>query len=232
MSRITGFWKRRLRQAFYNATRRFNGVPAPSTEIAAEKYVEEMRRANPRGHQFISLPQLRSSPIPPRLHSGDGQIAERVARQITNSVAREAYHRQLHGQSDKRVDDFVAIIEGGRVTHDAGVVITPDNRVLLGASGLDQEAEIPTNPLRLKYLRTAKHGEGCVAVLSCSMPYNYYHWMLDAIPRLALYESANVRIDRYYAPTQRSFQRQTLDLLGIPPGAIEPATCNQHIVAD
>ena len=232
MSRITGFWKRSLRQAFYDVARQFNGVPTPLNEITVAGYAEEMQRVAPGSQRFIPLPQPRSKPIPPRIVSGERQSAERVAQQITNPVAREMYRRDLLGQSHKRVDDFVMILEQGRLTHDAGVVITPDNRVLIGASGLCRDSEIPTNPLRLKFLRAAKRVDGCVAVLSCSTPYNYYHWMMDAIPRLALYEAAELRIDRYYAPTQRHFQRQTLALLGIPREAIEPATCNQHVVAD
>jgi capsular polysaccharide biosynthesis protein len=61
------------------------------------------------------------------------------------------------------------------------------------------------------------------------MPYNYYHWMMEAVPRLGAYAEAGMEIDRIYAPIGRKFQRETLRLLGIPRGQVVRGTRHSHV---
>ena len=65
---------------------------------------------------------------------------------------------------------------------------------------------------------------------------NYYHWMVDVLPRLHLAEKAGVpptNINFYVAPdTSLRYQIETLDLMKIAPDARISARAAPHIAAD
>jgi hypothetical protein len=61
---------------------------------------------------------------------------------------------------------------------------------------------------------------GTLGVLATRGDHSNYHFLLDVLPRLALMETAGVPTpDRWYVPTQRSFQREILELAGFLPDA-------------
>jgi len=232
MSKITGFWKRTLRPAVLNALRYRTGVPVPRATVSAEAYAGDAGGTANRGRRFVTMSLSPSEPIPARTVSGALEHVEHTLTRIAHGGARADYLGQLQGAHASRAEEFVMVVDGGRVAHDSGAVITPDDRVLLGATGVVEQTDLPTNPLHLKYLPRATPVEGCLAVVTCSMPYNYYHWLMEALPRLAIYEQAALSIDRYYAPLNTRFQQETLDLLGIDRNRIERATRNRHVVAE
>jgi len=226
VSKITGYWKRHLRPLFFNAVRRFGGVPVPRESTTAADYEDRSRAC-----VVTELPHAHEA-IPPRLVVGHVDELENTKALIPDPLAYARYERGLLGADLHRSDECVAVIDGGRVTHDAGVVITPDSCIVADVSGLAADSDLPTNPLRLRFLAPPRRRTGSVAIVTCTMPYNYYHWLIEALPRLALYERAGIRADRFYAPVDDKFQRQSLRLLGIDPGRVEPATANRHVVAD
>lgn len=227
MSRITGFWKRHLRPAFLNTSRRLGGVPVPRGSTTAAEHFAQSKAC-----QLIRLPSTLTGSIPPRTIIGRLEEIENTKAMIPAPSVRAQYERQLWGASRYEEDAFVAVLASGGVSHDSALIITPDERVLADASGITLHTDLPTNPLRLRYLPRPRRRAGCTAALSCAQPYNYYHWVMDTLPRIALYENTGVHVDRFYAPVQHRFQRQSLALLGIGPDRIEPATANRHIVAD
>lgn len=227
MSRITGYWKRHLRPAVLNTLHRFNGVPVPRESTNSADHAA----ASP-ACQLIQLPPAAAESIPPRTIVGSLDEIETTKRMIPDPDVRADYERQLYGASRQHSDDFVALLDGGRVCHTSALTITPENRVLVDTSTITLESDLPTNPLRLRYMPKPVRQAGCLATISCLMPYNYYHWLLEAIPRIDLYERAGVRADRFYAPTRFTFQRDLLRLAGISADRITTATVNRHIVAD
>lgn len=226
MSRITGYWKRWLRPAVLNTVRRWGGMPVPTEATTAAEW------AASQDGRVIDLAADGVDEVPPRTIVGALAEIEKTKAMIPDPAVRAEYERHLHGASRQRCDEFVALLDRGRICHDSGLAITPDNRVLFDASHLTWKSDLPTNPLRLRYLPRPRPRAGCVAAVSCVMPYNYYHWLLEAIPRIALYERAGVAVDTFYAPTRYAFQRDLLALAGIPRGRITPATVNGHLVAD
>ncbi|WP_145344330.1 glycosyltransferase family 61 protein [Rosistilla ulvae] len=65
---------------------------------------------------------------------------------------------------------------------------------------------------------------GDVVVLNTSGSHNYFHWLCEVLPRLELVRQAGVlQADAYVVDNYKPFQRQALDLLGIPSDkVIEP----------
>jgi len=232
MSRITGYWKRKWRPAVLDALRRRTGVPVPRGEVSAREYAGEPRDGASGRRDLVPVSLPPSEPFPDRTVSGDPALLEQTLARITNQAARSRYLLELRGGHTSRDEEFVAVIDGARAAHTSGMVITPDDRLLLEATGLVATTDNPTNPLLLRYLPGSTRVSGCMAVVTCSMPYNYYHWLMEALPRVALYERAGVRVDRYFAPTDARYQRETLGLLGLGRDRIERATRNRHVVAD
>ncbi len=70
------------------------------------------------------------------------------------------------------------------------------------------------------------HLKGRVASLVADGHNNYYHWLFDVLPRIALLEKGYGPIDYYYVSQQHQFQRDSLQLLGISHQKIIDAT--QH----
>lgn len=222
MSRITGYWKRHVRPAFLDAMRRSSGVPVPRQATTAAA----------AGCRVIRLPAAAPAPIPARTIVGCLEEIEATKAMIPDPDARAAYERRLAGDGVRGDDSFVALLEPGRVCHEAAVTITADDRLVRDVSAMGFETDMPTNPLHLRYLPRPERRSGCVATVSCFAPHNYYHWLVEAIPRIDLYERAGLSVDRFYVPVKYAFQRELLRMAGIPPARVEAATVNRHLAAD
>lgn len=226
MSKITGVWKRRIRPLLLTALRRQLGfgVPTPSalTTVAA--------RAASGRCDVLPIDHHPRKVLPVHDVSGDLAAVEQVRARIDNPVARASYDRLLYGdviQPEGR--SFVATLTDGRVTHESGIVMAGGDAVLEDVSGIGLTSDNPTNPLRFSHLPRPRPAPHTVAVLTTGPNHNYYHWLLEALPRLDLYERSGLAIDRFYAPIRHRFQRETLALLGISRDRIVPATCHAHL---
>ncbi|HEY9700544.1 MAG TPA: glycosyltransferase 61 family protein [Trichocoleus sp.] len=73
--------------------------------------------------------------------------------------------------------------------------------------------------------------EGTIAVLAGLMNGMYFHWMFDVLPRLDLLRRSGIdfnKIDGFVVSHHLPFQRETLQLLGIPASKIlEPQLCSR-----
>lgn len=54
-----------------------------------------------------------------------------------------------------------------------------------------------------------------VAVLTSSLQDNYYHWLMEVLPRIQMIRSQELRPDRIFVQAKTRFQAETLRLLGI-----------------
>ena len=225
MSRITGVWKRRLRPLVLTALRgRLGlGVPTPRTATTMATL------ASAGGCESVHFDDLPRQVLPSHAVTGDLAAVAQVSAQIDNRVAREQYERLLLGTViQPAVQPFVATLTHASVSHDAGVVIA-GNDMVADVSGLGFDAAVPTNPLHISHLPRPRHTPHTLAVLTTGPNHNYYHWLVEALPRLDLYERSGLPIDRFYAPIHQRFQRETLALLGISRDRIVPATRQAHL---
>lgn len=229
MSKITGIWKRRLRPILLTSFRRLSGLGMPTPRrTATVTALAEAGRC--RMHSIDRAPRRT---LPTRATTGDRAAVALVRARIDNDVARESFDRLLRGDVVHPPEhSFVATLEEGCVTHDAGIVMVAGEAVLEDVSGLVFASDTPTNPLRLPLLPRPRRTPETVAVLSTGQNQNYYHWFLEALPRLDLYERSGVVIDRYYAPLRHRFQRESLALLGIRTDRIVPAASRACLAPD
>lgn len=77
--------------------------------------------------------------------------------------------------------------------------------------------------------------EGKVALLSGLAGHVYYHWMFDIIPRIELIRRSEIKISEIdwfvVNSLSKSYQKETLDLLGIPTAKILESDRHSHIQA-
>jgi capsular polysaccharide biosynthesis protein len=70
-----------------------------------------------------------------------------------------------------------------------------------------------------------------IGVLAARGDVSYFHYLTDVLPRLALLEELEADVDLIYLPASLSFQRQLLELLGIPSERIIDADRVRHLQA-
>lgn len=74
---------------------------------------------------------------------------------------------------------------------------------------------------------------GKIAVIAQSGGDNYYHWMVEVLPKLALLKESGVAYDYMYLPLYNSFMKETVRLLGIDTSKIlKSLDENSYIQAD
>jgi tetratricopeptide (TPR) repeat protein len=128
---------------------------------------------------------------------------------------------------------FAAIVPQGRYCQLDGrqtAYITPDNQVLLDVSSF-----LPGNLSELS-LPSIHEVNGTVAILSGNTSAIYYHWIIDALPKLGLIELSGIKldsIDKFVVRSYESdFHKETLNILGIPAHKIIDGNKYPHVKAD
>jgi capsular polysaccharide biosynthesis protein len=114
---------------------------------------------------------------------------------------------------------YVIELAGGKVVGDLRLVATAGDEVIGGIQSL-QNCSDPENHylLRRRRIRIAKRRRGTALLLGAANSDNYYHWMVDSVPRWKLLEAANEWNYDYVLlhGASRSFQDEVLDRLNVP----------------
>jgi len=149
---------------------------------------------------------------------------------------------------------FVATIPQGKVWTvpqqnywqicNAIAVLTPDRYLLADLSrsypgqlpGCQQPELSHHHVFQLEGLPTQEKINGTVAVLTGLSGHNYYHWMVDVLPRIALLQASGLdlnQIDWFLVNSNcYPFQSATLEALGVPCQKIIVSDRHSHIQAD
>jgi capsular polysaccharide biosynthesis protein len=134
--------------------------------------------------------------------------------------------RYLHSNPET----FVISIANGRVLGNAGTVITHDDKLLCDVSGI-QSSEHHIFP----YLNLPKCEQlsETVAVLATGAGGKYFHWLLDALPRLEILKKTLPNgldgIDKYIVNRGISAIPESLENLGVPSNKLLFCDSNFHI---
>jgi capsular polysaccharide biosynthesis protein len=84
---------------------------------------------------------------------------------------------------------------------------------------------------RGRALPKIEHLDGETVSLVSDGQGNYYHWMLDVLPRLAAFDLASLSQRHYLVTQEFPFHHQTLDLLHIPAQARTAVASHQYYTA-
>jgi len=127
---------------------------------------------------------------------------------------------------------FILFVSGGCVYSQQGIVIFNNNQcadeLVWQASALRRGGL-----LNIKELPDLKKIQGKVAVVTQAGCWNYYHWMVEILPKFAILQDNNIDFDKIYIPYDRLYMQETLSLLGIDKSKIiEPIADYKYIQAD
>jgi Glycosyltransferase 61 len=130
---------------------------------------------------------------------------------------------------------FVVTVPSGRVWSDSAV-ITRDDKLLADLS-IEMGKPMGEHSIFQKWrLRSVHQIHGTAAVLTVPGGSNYFHWMFDVLPRLALIQRSGKSLEHIHKLIVHSchlpFQEQTLARLNIPKEKIIESDRYPHIKAD
>jgi capsular polysaccharide biosynthesis protein len=153
--------------------------------------------------------------------SGGRCVTARTPETITRPpfLGRPADLRPLEPATDTEIGRIaVAELPGGRVLHRSRALITGRNDLVWELShyfGAHHPREHPV--FADPFPPPAVDVPGRLGVLATRADATYYHFLVDALPRIGVLEQAGdlEPVDRWYVPAGASFQRQILDLAGI-----------------
>lgn len=119
----------------------------------------------------------------------------------------------------------VAVIEDGRIYGARGVVLTPENKLI-------RHVSFPEILAGKEHLPEPHYTKKTVAVLSFRYPNNYFHWMFDVLPRIALLRKSKIHIHKYVISPPGNFPyMEMLNALGIPQEKVLVASQDFHLKA-
>jgi len=129
-------------------------------------------------------------------------------------------------------DRYTLAIEGGTVVGDYGAIITPGHRLDVETSeyfGIDDWREHPIF-LRPRLPRIEDVAGSMVVLATRGGSANYYHFLLDVLPRLAVLEEClpDLTPDAMYLPTATRYQREILALTGLDAGTPAIVETRKH----
>lgn len=124
--------------------------------------------------------------------------------------------------------EYVGLLPHGRV-FGSGVVISPDGKTIARDVSIDFRQPFETHwLLHVKRLKRPKLLTGKTAVIAVeSSPSNYYHWLLDELPRLLILERDE--FNTMIASNSNPYNRDALKLYGFNGKIISP---NSHFQCD
>lgn len=125
-------------------------------------------------------------------------------------------------------------LEGGRVLQPHSVVITAANRWLWEQCWYFGTTKPRQHPMFLHpFPPPPVDVPGRLGVLTTRGDANYYHFLHDVLPRVAVLEQAGVeRPDRWYVPRTTRFQKELLELWGIAEDQIVNSDEVPHVRAE
>jgi tetratricopeptide (TPR) repeat protein/capsular polysaccharide biosynthesis protein len=185
-----------------------------------------------------------------------GLNCQRCLKQIVDQFALRYLGQELYvcrtGQTPEPPPYFVVEIPQGQawltpyesawMVTNSIAVLTPDHHLLADVSR-EYPGQLP-GCCQLPTFERAIHSsasmpeqiKGRVAVLSGLSGHNYFHWMVDILPRFELLQRSGMalsQIDWFWINQPLApFQQQTLERLGIPPEKILASDCHPHIQAE
>jgi capsular polysaccharide biosynthesis protein len=90
------------------------------------------------------------------------------------------------------------------------------------------EGDVTSRP----WLPPKRRVEGRVAVLNTRYSHNFYHWMIDILPRLVALRRAGLSADYYLVDCLTSFQQSVLAALGVDADQLVQPHCRLLLEAD
>jgi capsular polysaccharide biosynthesis protein len=170
--------------------------------------------------------------------AGGGRVVTaRPAETVTRD--RPAESPTPHPTYSQNTQDRLARVAVAELTN--GRVMNPHSAVVTGGGALVQEVsayfgttQAREHPLYLHpFPEPPVHVDGRLGVLASRGDSNYYHFLIEVMPRIGVIEQSDIEMpDRWYVAASTSFQRELLTLAGIPEEQRIDSRRVPHVEAD
>ncbi|WP_183094348.1 glycosyltransferase family 61 protein [Nocardioides stalactiti] len=180
-------------------------------------------RGLPRTATTASVTTAEREPGAVTLHpAGPVEVLERGPAQGT-PPAHWVFEQGRHAEVPAR---YVLDIRDGRLVGDFGASVTPGGILdyqTSGYFGLQSWREHPVF-LRPRLPEVEQHEGTLLSLTTRGTVVNYYHFLYDAVARYGIFEEAmpGERVDGVVVPHGSGYQRQILELAGIPGPYVQP----------
>jgi hypothetical protein len=135
--------------------------------------------------------------------------------------------RFVEGETAQIPPRYVLDVRDGRLVGEFGATVTPGGRMDYQTSGYFGITGWREHPIFLRpTLGSIEEVGGTVLSLAArGTAKNYYHFMFDAIARFGIFEEAlpGTTPDAVIVPHQTGYQRQLLEMAGVPGPYLQPA---------
>ncbi|MGD0198637.1 MAG: glycosyltransferase family 61 protein [Solirubrobacteraceae bacterium] len=156
------------------------------------------------GAAWSSVPAPQSAPLPP-----PRSVAGGTGPAFEDALTRLGALREMPPPALE-----VAKLPGARIVTPDGLVVTHDD--LLATESAWSGNREASGVLRKRGLPRAQTAPGVQATLISQWCGAYYHWLTDALPRIAVLEAARSADCAVIVPEDlKPWQRRSLDLLGV-----------------
>lgn len=130
--------------------------------------------------------------------------------------------KSIDGNASGQHPLIVAELAGGKIIGDLRLAATADDVVIGGiqtVAGCDNFHDLQNHyALHRRRFRIPRYWRGTALLLGAAASGNYYHWLLDSVPRWKMLQAAGwANYDFVLLHSRPSrFQEETLDRLGVP----------------
>ncbi|MEW4561959.1 glycosyltransferase family 61 protein [Bremerella sp. JC770] len=225
--------RNQLRRKIRTAWNRGVGTPPPADFDDARTWLASNRSS---GSAKVLEPAERIVG-PARINGGRLDEVETLLQRFPDS-RQSAIRHYIDGPVERTLAEAsLTTLKDARVALRGVAVITNDNRHLLDFGlirfpGLSDEGAIPQY-VHEGYLPRQQKVSGTLGVISHGWSSsNYYHFLVEAIPKLRLFAKAGVSYDKLYAPMSRPYHREIYELFGVDTRQIIPESYHAHVQAD
>ncbi|MBA2113680.1 glycosyltransferase family 61 protein [Bremerella alba] len=222
-----------LRRQSRTAWNRFVGTQPPTHADHSKSWVEKSHASG----SAVVLEPPRDIVNPPRILGGALDEIQRVLDQ-TSGEKQLTFWNNLYAPAQRKLEGTsLTSLKDARVALRGVSVITDDNCHLLDFGmirfpGMSDDGVIPQY-LHQGYLPRLRKVSGTVGVISFGWSSsNYFHFLIEAIPKLRLFAKSGVQVDNLYAPMSRSYQREMLSLFGVDTNKVIPESHHAHVQGD
>lgn len=140
----------------------------------------------------------------------------------------------FHDKSIDFIEVFLAKLPDGNYISKYNSVVTRDNVLLDDLSfefGTPKDKKGFEHSVFSMRIPKEKYYDKTIAIIDTDGAYNYYHWIINILPKFYFVERSCIHIDYYVVSSDTPFQKQSLEFMNIPPEKIIPNTKELNIKA-
>lgn len=154
-----------------------------------------------------------------------------ITRELPSGLPRDHWVFPPH-RSASVPPAFLARVPNGRAVGHYGAAITHDDTLLFDLSPYFGAIRPAQHPIFLRFgLPPVRDVTGAVGLLTTRGVDNYYHFLLDVIPRLELLRLGGLQVDTYLVNQSLRFQGELLRTFGVPADRVLQSSDNPHLRA-